>query len=151
MRADQVQLLADELAVRKLLDEYCLRLEIDDFEDWMDLFTPDSVYEVYGKVLNGKEEIRALLSLAPHGVHLGGPMRITLAGDTAETVQNYLFISAADAAWNMGWYFRTAVRTDAGWKISHTRVKMVKIGTGKPPLLAMPGPAQAASPSGGIT
>jgi len=136
MSADQVQLLVDELAVRKVLDEYCLRLEVDTFEDWMDLFTEDSVYEVYRKVLNGKDEIRALLSQAPHGVHLGGPMRITLAGDTAETLQNYLFVAEADAAWNMGWYFRKLVRTAAGWKIAHTRVKMVRIGTGKPPLLA---------------
>jgi len=141
MNADQVQLLVDEMAVRTVLNEYCLRLEVDTFEDWMDLFTEDSIYEVYKKVLKGKDEIRALLSLAPHGVHLGGPMRITLAGDKAETIQNYLFIGEADAAWNMGWYFRTVVRTDDGWKIAHTTVKMVKIGTGKPPILAVPKPA----------
>jgi len=141
MVADQLQKLVDELAVRAVLDEYCLRLEIDTFEDWMDLFTQDTVYEVYRKVLKGKDEVRALLSLAPDGVHLGGPARITLNGDSAETVQNYLFIGSADAAWNMGWYFRTLVRTGAGWKISHTTVKMQKIGTGKPPLLEVAKPA----------
>ena len=141
MVADQVQKLVDELAVRAVLDEYCLRLEVDTFEDWMNLFTEDTVYEVYKKVLKGKDEVRALLSLAPHGVHLGGPARVTLAGDSAETVQNYLFIGGADAAWNMGWYFRTLVRTDAGWKISHTTVKMQRIGTGKPPLLEVAKPA----------
>ena len=138
MSVDQLQLLVDELAVRKVLDEYCLRLEVNAFEEWLDLFTQDSVYEVYKKVLTGRDAIRELLSLAPHGVHLGGPMRITLDGDSAETIQNYLFIGEADAAWNMGWYFRTVVRTDLGWKIAHTRVKMVRIGTGKPPLLAVP-------------
>ena len=141
MVPEQVQRLVDELAVRAVLDEYCLRLEVDSFEDWMDLFTEDTVYEVYKKVLRGKDEVRALLGLAPHGVHLGGPMRIMLAGDRAETVQNYLFIGGADAAWNMGWYFRTVVRTDAGWKIAHTRVRMQRIGTGKPPLLEVAKPA----------
>lgn len=125
----------DELAVRSVLDEYCLRLEVNDFEEWLDVFTDDTVYEVYRKVLNGREEVRAMLSLAPEGVHIGGPARITLDGDTAETVQNYLFIGSEDAAWNMGWYFRTLVRTADGWKISHTKVKMQKIGSGTPPLL----------------
>jgi len=133
--------LADEMAIRAVLDEYCLRLEVNDFEEWLDLFTPDTVYEVFRQILTGRDEVRAMLSQAPHGVHLGGAARISVDGDSAETVQNYLFIGSDDAAWNMGWYFRTLIRTDAGWKIARTRVKMQKIGTGKPPLLdvARPG------------
>lgn len=136
----EFQKLADELAVRRLLDEYCLRLEVNDFEEWLDLFTDDTVYEVYRRELKGREAVRDMLSKAPHGVHLGGPMRITLASggdpDRAETIQNYLFIAAEDAAWNMGWYFRTVVREQGTWKIAHTRVQMQKIGNGTPPLLA---------------
>jgi hypothetical protein len=135
MKMDQVQRLVDELAVRAVLDEYCLRLEVDDFEHWLDLFTPDTTYEVFRRTLTGRDEVRAMLSQAPHGIHLGGPARVTLDGDTAETVQNYLFIGSDDAAWNMGWYYRTLVRTGEGWQIAHTRVKMQKIGTGTPPLL----------------
>lgn len=127
--------LADEIAVRAVLDEYCLRLEVNDFEEWLDLFTDDTVYEVYRRVLTGRHEVRDLLSKAPDGVHLPGAARITLDGDRAETIQNYLFIAAEDAAWNMGWYYRTLVRTAAGWRIARTEVKMQKIGTGKPPLL----------------
>ncbi|MCW1428323.1 nuclear transport factor 2 family protein [Novosphingobium sp. JCM 18896] len=132
----EFQRLADELAVRRVLDEYCLRLEVNDFEEWLDLFTDDTVYEVYRRELKGRDAVRDMLSKAPHGVHLGGPMRITLDGDRAETIQNYLFIAAEDAAWNMGWYFRTVVRTADGWKIAHTKVQMQKIGSGTPPLLA---------------
>lgn len=132
----QFQKLADELAIRTVLDEYCLRLEVNDFEEWLDLFTDDTVYEVYRRELKGRDAVRDMLSKAPHGVHIGGPLRITLDGDRAETIQNYLFIAAADAAWNMGWYYRTLVRAGDGWKIAHTRVKMQKIGSGTPPLLA---------------
>lgn len=135
------QKLADEMAVRAVLDEYCLRLEINDFEEWLDIFTDDTVYEVYRKTLNGRDEVRALLSLAPDGVHIGGPARVILNGDTAETIQNYLFIGSEDAAWNMGWYYRTLVRMADGWKISRTQVKMQKIGSGKPPLLDTSRPA----------
>lgn len=136
----EFQKLADRMAVRDVLSEYCLRLEVNDFEEWLDLFTRDTVYEVYRRTLNGHDEVRAMLSQAPHGVHFGGPARVTLDGDTAETVQNYLFIASEDAAWNMGWYFRTLVRTGEGWKISHTRVKMQKIGSGTPPILQVAKP-----------
>ena len=133
--------LADEIAVRTVLDEYCLRLEINDFEEWLDLFTDDTIYEVFRRTLTGRDELRNMLSQAPHGVHLGGAARITLGGDRAETVQNYLFVASEDASWNMGWYFRTLVRTAGGWKIAHTRVKMQKIGSGTPPLLEISKPA----------
>jgi hypothetical protein len=130
----EVRALQDETAIRAVLAEYCLRLEVDDFEEWLDLFTHDTVYEVFRRTLTGRDEVREMLSQAPHGLHLGGPARVTLDGDTAETVQNYLFIGSQDAAWNMGWYFRTLVRTADGWKISRTRVKMQKIGSGPPSL-----------------
>lgn len=135
----EFQKLADELAVRRVLDEYCLRLEVNQFEEWLDLFTQDTVYEVYRRELKGRDAVRDMLSKAPHGVHLGGPMRITLDGNDnpsrAETIQNYLFIATEDAAWNVGWYFRTLVREAGIWKIAHTRVQMQKIGSGSPPLL----------------
>jgi hypothetical protein len=137
----EFQKLADEMAIRAALSEYCLRLEVNDFEEWLDVFTDDTVYEVYKKVLNGRNEVRALLSLAPHGLHLGGPARVTIDGDSAETIQNYLFIASQDAAWNMGWNFRRLVRTPHGWKIAHTKVKMQRIGSGKPPLLEVAKPA----------
>lgn len=124
--APSLQRLADELAIRSLFDEYCLRLEVDDFERWLDLFTPHSVYEVFRRELTGHDEIRAMLSQAPHGVHIGGAARITLDGDSAETVQNYYFIGEDPATTNAGWYYRTLVRTGDGWKIARTRVKMQK-------------------------
>ena len=121
-----LQTLSDELAIRSVLAEYCLRLEVNPFEEWLNLFTNDTVYEVFRRTLRGREEVAAMLSKAPHGLHLGGPLRIELAGDTAKTVQNYLFINTETREWNMGWYYRTLVRTDEGWKISHTTVKMQK-------------------------
>ena len=135
MSEASVREIADKQAILELLDEYCLRLEVNDFEEWLDIFTEDTIYEVYGRTLRGRDEVRALLSQAPHGLHLGGPARVTIDDDTAKTVQSYLFIGSADATWNMGWYFRTLVRTPDGWTISHTTVKMQKIAAGAPPLL----------------
>ncbi len=122
------ELLADEIAVRKVLDEYCLRLELGTFDEWLDLFTADSVYEVYRLELKGHAEMTKVLGEAPHGVHLGGPARVTVAGDRAETVQSYLFIATGSDEWNAGWYHRDLVRTGHGWKIARTRVKFARKG-----------------------
>lgn len=126
-------LIADELAVRRVLDEYCLRMELDTFDHWLDLFTEDTVYEVFRRKLEGKAAMAAMLSQAPHGLHLGGPARITLDGDRAEAIQNYIFVSTDTDEWNMGWYNRTLVRVGQGrgqeWKIAHTAVKLGRSGT----------------------
>ena len=120
---------SDQMAIRTVLDEYCLRLEVNQFADWLDLFTEDTVYEVYKLTLRGRAEVGNLLSKAPHGVHLPGAPRITVNGDRAETIQNYLFVSTSTDEWNAGWYFRELVRSAAGWKISHTRVQFARKGT----------------------
>lgn len=118
--------LLDRQAIQAVLDEYCLRLELNPFEQWLELFTEDTVYEVYRKILTGKRELADLLSKAPHGIHIGGPARMEISGDTAETVQNYAFHGEDEKYSNKGWYYRTLVRTDQGWKISHTRVEFMK-------------------------
>ena len=124
MSAADLQAVIDELAIRRVLDEYCLRLEANTFEEWMDLFTDDTVYEVYKLVLRGRREVTEVLGQAPHGTHIGGPVRIVIDGDRAETLQNYLFVATSSDEWNVGWYDRTLVRTGEGWKIAHTRVKI---------------------------
>jgi SnoaL-like domain len=126
MTDTKLSVLADEMAVRTVLDEYCLRLELDTFEAWMDLFTEDTVYEVYKLVLKGREEVTKVLSQAPHGVHIPGATRIVIDGDRAETVQNYVYVSVSSDEWNAGWYHRELVRTPGGWKIARTRVKFAR-------------------------
>jgi len=122
------QRIADELAIRRVLEEYCLRLELNAFEDWLDLYTEDTVYEVFRRKLCGREEVSTMLSQAPHGLHLGGPMRIVLDGDAADTVQSYIFIPTDTDQWNMGWYQRKLVRQGGEWKIAHTRIKIGRVG-----------------------
>jgi len=126
MTTGDANLLAEKAAIREVLDEYCLRLELNPFTDWLDLFTEDTVYEVFRRTLKGREEVAAMLSQAPHGVHIGGPARIEVKGDTAETVQNYLFVADDRRYSNQGWYYRNLVKTGRGWKISYTRVKLQK-------------------------
>lgn len=123
-----LQEIADEVAIRRVLDEYCLRLEINAFDEWLDLFTDDAIYEVHRRTLKGRAEISAMLSQAPHGVHLPGATRITLDGGRAEVIQSYLFIANSNDSWNSGWYHHSLVRVADGWKIARTAVKMARFG-----------------------
>ena len=116
----------DKFAVQEALDEYCLRIELNTFEEWLDLFADDAEMTLFRRTLKGRIEIAEMLSLAPHGVHLGGVSRISVTGDVAETVQNYIFVGDDESTSNNGWYFRTLVRTPEGWKISRMRVKLQK-------------------------
>lgn len=127
MSSVELQEFADREAIRQVLDEYCLRLEINPFEEWLDLFTEETVYEVFRRTLKGREEVAAMLSQAPDGIHVGGATRIVINGDTAETVQNYIFAGSDPRHSNQGWYFRTLIRTSSGWKISRTTVKLQKV------------------------
>jgi hypothetical protein len=122
-----LQTVIDKQAIKDVLDEYCLRLEVNTFAEWLELFTEDTVYEVFRQTLRGHEEVTAMLSKAPHGVHIGGPARINIDGDTAETIQSYMFTGNDRQYSNNGWYYRTLVRAEQGWKISHTKVKLQKL------------------------
>ena len=78
MTNPDLQLMADEFAIRRVLDEYCLRLEVNAFDEWLDLFTDDTEYHVFRRVLKGRNELSAMLSLAPHGVHVTGDPELPL-------------------------------------------------------------------------
>lgn len=125
--ASELRRISDELAIHKVLAEYCLRLEVEGFGHWLELFTKDTVYVVYGKTLEGRDAMAEMLSKAPHGLHMGGPSRIEVNGDEAATIQSYLFLPEEGAKWNMGWYYRTLVRSGESWLISRTEVKMKKL------------------------
>jgi hypothetical protein len=70
----------DHVAIADLLARYCLALDADDVESWVDLFLPDARYEVYGRSFDGHEGLRRMIGAAPGGLHLGGPPVIEMTG-----------------------------------------------------------------------
>jgi hypothetical protein len=51
-----------------------------------------------------------------------------MVGIRAETISNYLIIATNDDIGNMGWHHRTLGRSDKGWKIADTKVKIGRTG-----------------------
>jgi uncharacterized protein (TIGR02246 family) len=115
----------DHAEIRNLLARYCMLLDLDDMDAWLELFTPDGLYEVYGRRAEGRDAIRALLTGAPGGLHLGGPPVIELAGDRAETLRNLLFVDAATGEQRNAVYDDELVRTGDGWRIARCRCRFI--------------------------
>jgi hypothetical protein len=113
----------DHSEIRDLLARYCLLLDLDDMDSWLQLFTDDGIYQVYGREAVGRDGIRALLTGAPGGLHLGGPPVVDLAGDRASTVRNLLFVDRATGEQRQAVYDDELVRTADGWRIARCRCR----------------------------
>jgi hypothetical protein len=61
MSGDVIRTIADELAIRRVLGETWLRLEMNQFEERLGLFTDDTVFDVFGRSLPGRVEVSAML------------------------------------------------------------------------------------------
>ena len=113
----------DHAEIRDLLARYCLYLDLDDAAGWVGLFTPDAVYEVYGREFVGHEGIGGIATGAPGGFHLGGPVVIDLDGDQARTTRNLLFVERSSGEQRYAVYVDDLVRTEAGWRIRRCRCR----------------------------
>jgi len=116
----------DQVAIGQLLARYCLALDLDDIEAWVDLFTPDASYEVYGRSWDGHDGLRKMMRGAPGGLHLGGPPVIEMTGpDTASTTQNLLFVERETAIMRRSVYTDGLRRTADGWRIARRRCQFI--------------------------
>ena len=116
----------DHVAITNLLARYCLTLDLDDIEAWVALFTPDASYEVFGRSFVGHDGLSKMMSLAPGGLHLGGPPVIEMAGpDHARTTQNLLFVERTTEVSRHCVYTDELRRTEEGWRIAKRRCQFI--------------------------
>jgi hypothetical protein len=116
----------DHVAITDLLARYCLALDLDDIEAWVELFTPDASYEVFGRSWDGHEGLRDMLRGAPRGLHLGGSPVIDVTGpDHARTTQNLLFVEVKAAILRRSVYTDELRRTSEGWRIARRRCQFI--------------------------
>ncbi len=119
----------DQVAISDLLARYCLTLDADDVDAWVQLFTPDAVYEVYGRAFEGHEGLRKMMSGAPGGLHLGGPPTIEMRdSDHASTKRNLLFIDRVHGEQRSAIYSDELARTTDGWRIARCRCRFIVRG-----------------------
>lgn len=116
----------DHIAITQLLARYCLSLDADDIAAWVDLFTPDGCFEVYGRSWEGPDGLRQMATAAPGGLHLGGPPVIDMIdSDHATTKQNMLFVDRTDGSARHSVYTDEVVKTEIGWRIKRRRTQFI--------------------------
>lgn len=116
-------LLEDHADIRNLFARYCLLLDLDDVEGWVGLFTPDAVYQVHGREFTGHDGLRGMVTAAPGGLHLGGPVVVDVDGDAARTTRNLLFVDRSTGETRHAVYDDELVRTVGGWRIIRCRCR----------------------------
>jgi len=116
----------DHVAIADLLARYCLALDADDVDRWVDLFLPDARYEAYGRSFEGHDGLRRMISEAPGGLHLGGPPVIEMtAPDRAKTTRNLLFVDRRTGESRSAVYTDELHRTAEGWRIARCRCRFL--------------------------
>lgn len=114
----------DESEIRNLLARYCVLLDQDDVDGWVQLFTPDAEYVVYGRTFVGHDGLRKMLSGAPGGLHLGGPPAVdVMDAGRARAQQNLLFIDRVSGEQRSALYDDVLVHTAQGWRIASRRCR----------------------------
>ncbi len=116
----------DHFDILDLLARYCLALDRDDVDAWVELFTEDASYEVYGRSFDGHEGLRKMMHAAPGGLHLGGvPVIEMIDANQARTTQNLYFVPSDGAPARSSLYTDDLRRTANGWRIARRRCEFI--------------------------
>ena len=112
---------ADTAEIVNLLALYCHRLDHSDHEGWVDLFTADGRFEVYGRSFEGSDGLLRMAEGAPPGLHMASVPVVDLDGDRATVQQSFLFVDQVTRETRIGWYDDVVVRTSEGWRLEVRR------------------------------
>jgi SnoaL-like domain len=131
MLESRLQLLEDELALRRLINSYTKRGDVFDWKGWADLFTESATFTIPGAfgTLRGRQEIHDISKSKLDGVfattqHFIVNLDFDVNGDTAEGTGTLIYAAVADndkpSEYYMsgGRYKWTFTRTRAGWRIA---------------------------------
>ena len=114
-----------ELAIRRVLASYCLRLDDGQFGALAELFTPDGSFSYAGTAVSGPAAIAAWFTTnqppARRGKHLTLNSLIDVDGDHATVTSDYIWVRSLNGVISLGLagrYQDTLVRTDGRWLIA---------------------------------
>jgi len=119
----------DYEAIRQLFAEYAHAMDAPSPDGVAELFHPEGTFELLGEVLQGRERIAAMVRQYQEGGALTGVKHITvnsvitLKGDRASAVSDWLVIHADGGAWRVmaaGRYEDELIRSDR-WRFSRRR------------------------------
>jgi hypothetical protein len=116
----------DYMAITELMARYCMTLSVHDTAAWVDLFTADGSFKVYGRSWDGHERLRSMVEATSGGLHLGGQPIIEMVDkDNARTTRNLFVVDRKTGGTRCAVYDDELQRTQAGWRIASTRCRFI--------------------------
>lgn len=122
--------ISDRMEIQDLLVRYCYAVDSRNFDDFVNVFTPDAVidYSVFGGSVGGVTDTIAYLKEAmpmfSSFQHMIATSQVTVTGDTAHAktiCHNPMVMPMGDetVVFTCGlWYIDDLVRTADGWRIA---------------------------------
>jgi hypothetical protein len=111
--ADQIR---DLVELDALCSRYMLLCSQMVQDRWLEVFTADATYNVFGAVYP-LDRFPALLEAAPRGQFIGNMPVVELDGDRAVGKQHFIFVDQHTHVMRLGWYNDEYLRTADGWRI----------------------------------
>lgn len=130
MNTDNVQFLADYIAIRLLNATYNRHADRADGEAYANLYTEDGELNIVGEgIYSGREQIAARCNATTTAVHITTEPEIDINGDTAlQRVRMLTVLQDGKGTRNefvaSGWYIDELKRTEAGWRYYRRRVEL---------------------------
>jgi hypothetical protein len=114
---DDARRLADLVELHQLCSRYMLLTSQFIGDRWLEVFTPEVVYNAFGTDYT-LDRFPALLEAAPRGQFIGNMPVVEFDGDDrAAGGQHFIFIDQQTHAMRLGWYNDEYRRTSDGWRI----------------------------------
>ena len=121
-RADAIQLLLDNAAIRRVLAGCCQTLDDGHFDEWVKLYTEDCRFAVMGTRAQGREGMRAIIepfqTKELRGKHMISEPRINLHGNEATATTDFAFVAKDNKILQTGRYYDILRREPDGWLVT---------------------------------
>ncbi len=113
----------DKRAIEDLLIRFCRVTDAGDFDSWVNLFTDDGSFIIFGQRTTGPDALRAFIEAdqppEKRGLHLVGNVLIDVKSPKAGAECDFIFIATTPEGPNIiatGRYLDTLVKTNGTWK-----------------------------------
>ena len=123
---------AAEEKIRFTLAQYCHRTDRGDFDGWVELFTQDGTFCMFGREVVGHAALRAFIERDQppelRGLHLTTDSAITLQGARATVRSNFIFVAGGETAGVVvaaGRYLDTLVPRGDAWLFERREAELV--------------------------
>ena len=128
---------ADELAVRRLVDTYCDAVNRRNAEDWAKVWTEDAEWHLFGRPVEGRDAVvetwKGAMGLFPFVVQLIHAVVVTLDGDRARArvyLSELAHTQKEEKLLTVGVYHDDCVReADGAWRFRRRRFDVLYQGT----------------------